>query len=269
MLGTLAYDEGENIAYEDMPDLEKFMLHRLYELDRLVNEAYDGFDFKRITRALLDFSIVDLSAFYFDIRKDSLYCDAPSSIKRKSAIHVVREIFERMVTWLAPMLPFTMEEAWLERHPESKSVHFEQFRKTPDSWCDNELNERWRKIRQVRKVVTGALELERAEKHIGSSLEAAPVVYISDLDLLKAVEGMDMAEIAITSDIVITNAEAPKDAFRLDDVKGVAVEFHKADGKKCARSWRYTQDVGSDPEYPDVSARDAAALHELHALGKI
>ena len=269
MLGTLAYDEGENIAYEDMPDLEKFMLHRLYELDRLVNEAYDGFDFKRITRALLDFSIVDLSAFYFDIRKDSLYCDAPSSIKRKSAIHVVREIFERMVTWLAPMLPFTMEEAWLERHPESKSVHFEQFRKTPDSWCDNELNERWRKIRQVRKVVTGALELERAEKHIGSSLEAAPVVYISDLDLLKAVEGMDMAEISITSDIVITNAEAPKDAFRLDDVKGVAVEFHKADGKKCARSWRYTQDVGSDPEYPDVSARDAAALHELHALGKI
>lgn len=269
MLGTLAHDEGENIAYDSMPDLEKLMLHRLYELNKFINDAYDGFDFKRITRALIDFSIVELSAFYFDIRKDSLYCDAPSSQKRKAALHVVREIFEHMVTWLAPMLPFTMEEAWLERHPESKSVHFEQFRQTPEEWRNDALAERWKKIRQVRKVVTGALELERADKRIGSSLEAAPVVYINDMNLLEAVEGMDMAEICITSDIVITNAEAPSDVFKLEEVSGVAVHSQKANGKKCARSWRYTQDVGSDPEYPDVSARDAAALHELHALGRI
>ncbi|MHC5307985.1 isoleucine--tRNA ligase [Bartonella sp. LJL80] len=269
MLGTLAHDEGEKIAYGDLPDLEKLMLHRLYELDKLVNEGYNAFDFKRITRALIDFSIVELSAFYFDIRKDSLYCDAPSSQKRKAALHVVREIFERMVTWLAPMLPFTTEEAWLERHPESRSIHFEQFRTTPEEWQNDALAERWRKIRQVRKVVTGALELERADKRIGSSLEASPIVYISDMALLEAIEGMDMAEICITSDIMITNAIAPENAFLLDDVTGVAVRPQKADGKKCARSWRYTQDVGSDPTYPDVSARDAAALHELHALGRL
>lgn len=269
MLGTLAHDQGDNIAYNDMPDLEKLMLHRLYELDALVHNAYDAFDFKKITRALLDFSIIELSAFYFDIRKDSLYCDAPSSQKRKAALQVVREIFERMVTWLAPMLPFTMEEAWLERHPTSRSVHFEQFRKTPLEWKNDALAERWRKVRQVRKVVTGALEMERANKHIGSSLEAAPIVYISDISLLESVEGFDMAEICITSDIAITNAQAPENAVILDDVAGVAVVSQKAMGQKCARSWRYTHDIGHDKTYPDVSARDAAALHELHALGRL
>lgn len=269
MLGTLSHDEGDIQAYDDLPDLEKLMLHRLYELNRLVNEAYDGFDFKRITRALLDFCIIDLSAFYFDIRKDVLYCDAPSSNRRKAALQVVREIFEHMVTWLAPMLPFTTEEAWLERYPDSRSVHFEQFRSVPQNWENETLAARWAKIRKVRRVITGALEMERVNKHIGSSLEAAPIVFINDADLLEAIEGIDMAEVSITSDIMITNAQGPADAFHLDDVSGVSVKSEKATGQKCARSWRYTQDVGSDPIYPDVSARDAAALHELHALGQL
>lgn len=269
MLGTLAHDEGDTLPYEELPDLEKLMLHRLYELNRLVHESYNGFDFKRITRALLDFCIVELSAFYFDIRKDALYCDAPSSPRRKAALQVVREIFEHIVTWLAPMLPFTMEEAWLERYPDCRSVHFEQFRPVPDNWENEQLATRWAKIRKVRRVITGALELERADKRIGSSLEAAPVVFINDPELLIAVEGVDMAEISITSDIIITNAKEPEEAFRLDDVSGVAVKPEKATGQKCARSWRYTQDVGADPAYPDVSARDAAALHELHMLGRL
>lgn len=269
MLGTLAHDEGETLPYDVLPDLEKLMLHRLHELDKLVRAEYDAFDFKRITRALLDFCIVDLSAFYFDIRKDALYCDAPSSERRKAALQTVRAIFEHVVTWLAPMLPFTCEEAWLSRYENARSVHLEQFRETPDTWKNDTLAERWRKVRQVRRVVTGALEVERAEKRIGSSLEAAPLVFIHDADLLEAIEGMDMAEICITSDIAVTNAEAPGGAFRLDDVGGVAVMPEKATGKKCARSWRYTQDVGSDPHYPDVSARDAAALHELAALGRL
>ncbi|WP_375706951.1 isoleucine--tRNA ligase [Bartonella sp. AA126HLJHH] len=269
MLGTLAHDDGEEVSYGALPDLEKFILHRLFELDQLINRAYDEFDFKKIMRALLDFSIIELSAFYFDIRKDSLYCDAPSSKKRKASLQVVREIFERMVTWLAPMLPFTMEEAWLERYPESQSVHLEQFRSVPEEWQNQSLAERWKKIRQVRKVVTGALELERANKHIGSSLEAAPIVFISNLVLREALENVDMAEICITSALTITQDTIPSDAFTLNDVEGVGVYPEKALGKKCARSWRYTQDVGSDPAYPDVSARDAAALRELQILGKI
>ncbi|PIT70817.1 isoleucine--tRNA ligase [Bartonella tribocorum] len=269
MLGTLAYDEGEEISYDALPDLEKFILHRLFELDQLINRAYDEFDFKKIMRALLDFSIIELSAFYFDIRKDSLYCDAPSSQKRKASLQVVREIFERIVTWLAPMLPFTMEEAWLERYPESQSVHLEQFRSVPEEWQNQSLAERWKKIRQVRKVVTGALELERADKRIGSSLEAAPIVFISNPVLREALENVDMAEICITSALTITQDTMPSDTFTLNDVEGVGVYPEKALGKKCARSWRYTQDVGSDPAYPDVSARDAAALRELKILGKI
>lgn len=269
MLGTLAYDEGEEISYSALPDLEKFILHRLFELDQLINHAYDEFDFKKIMRALLDFSIIELSAFYFDIRKDSLYCDAPSSQKRKASLQVVREIFERMVIWLAPMLPFTMEEAWLERYPESQSVHLEQFRFVPEEWQNQSLAERWKKIRQVRKVVTGALELERADKRIGSSLEAAPIVFISNPVLREALEDVDMAEICITSALTIVQDTMPLDAFTLNDVEGVGVYPEKALGKKCARSWRYTQDVGSDPAYPDVSARDAAALRELKILGKI
>ncbi|WP_455478752.1 isoleucine--tRNA ligase [Bartonella sp. B10] len=269
MLGTLAHDEREEIPYRVLPDLEKFILHRLFELDQLINQAYNDFDFKKVMRALLDFSIIELSAFYFDIRKDSLYCDAPSSKKRKASLQVVREVFERMVTWLAPMLPFTMEEAWLERYPESCSVHLEQFRSVRQEWQNKSLAERWKKVRQVRKVVTGALELERASKNIGSSLEAAPIVFISNPVLLEALENLDMAEICITSALTIIQDVPPSDAFVLNDVEGVGVCSSKAFGTKCARSWRYTQDVGNDPDYPDVSARDAAALRELQVLGKI
>ncbi len=269
MLGTLAHDHGEEVALADMPELERLMLHRLSELAEVVDKGYDAFDFKRIAKSLLDFMVVDLSAFYFDIRKDALYCDAPSSTRRKAAIAVVRALFERLATWLAPMLPFTTEEAWLSRHPAARSVHLQQFPTTPAEWRDEALAAKWAKVRAVRRVVTGALELERAAKRIGSSLEAAPVVHVTDLDLRAAIEGVDMAEIAITSGITVTASEGPTDAFRLDEVKGVSVEFAPAAGVKCARSWRYTDDVGSDPAFPEVSARDAAALRELRTLGRL
>ena len=269
MLGTLGHDEGEEVALADMPELERLMLHRLSELDQMVRKSYDAFDFKRIAKSLTDFMIVDLSAFYFDIRKDALYCDAPSSVRRKASIVVVRHLFDCVVTWLAPMLPFTMEEAWLDRHKDAVSVHLEQFPDVPAEWRDDALAEKWRKIRQVRRVVTGALELERARKTIGSSLEAAPIVYVADPALMAALDGSDMAEISITSGISVRPGEAPAEAFRLDDVKGVGVLFATAGGAKCARSWRYTDDVGTDPDYPDVSARDAAALKELQALGRL
>ncbi|WP_421853734.1 isoleucine--tRNA ligase [Oricola sp.] len=269
MLGTLAHDEGEAVAYADMPELERLMLHRLWELETIVDKDYDDFDFKRIARNLLDFMVIELSAFYFDIRKDALYCDGPSSVRRKAALQVVDHIFERLVTWLAPMLPFTMEEAWLSRYPDAVSVHLEQFRTCPDAWRDDALAAKWKKVRKVRRVVTGALEIERKEKRIGSSLEAAPVVHVADEELRAAIDGLDMSEICITSSIAVSPEQGPAGAFALDDVAGVTVVPAAAKGRKCARSWRVTEDVGSDSAFPDVSARDAAVLHELQSLGRL
>jgi isoleucyl-tRNA synthetase len=266
MLGTLAHDHGDDIAYAELPELEKLMLHRLAELDQLVRKGYDEFDFKRIVRALSDFANVELSAFYFDIRKDTLYCDAPSSLKRRSALFVIRKLFDCLVLWFAPMMPFTTEEAWLSRDPNAESVHLEQFPVIPADWSNEAVAAKWKHVRAVRRAVTGALEVERKDKRIGSSLEAAPIVHVDDAELIAALEGLDFAEICITSDISVVAGEGPADAFRLEDGTKVSVEPKLAEGTKCARSWKVTKDIGSDPDYPDVSARDAQALRELAAL---
>jgi isoleucyl-tRNA synthetase len=264
MLGSLAHFHPEDITrYERMPDLERLMLHRLSELDPLVRRAYADFDYKRIFAALNTFMTSDLSAFYFDIRKDALYCDPISSLTRRSALTVIEHLFRATVTWLAPMLPFTAEEAWLARYPSSDgSVHLEQFPEIPSSWRNDALAEKWRKVRTVRRVVTGALEIERAAKRIGSSLEAAPMVYVSNPQLFEAVVDVDLAEISITSAATLVETEGPAGAFRLEDVAGVAVEVRRAEGKRCARSWKTLPSVGSEPGFPDVTPRDAKALRE-------
>jgi isoleucyl-tRNA synthetase len=270
MLGSLAHVRAEDrVAPADMPELERLMLHRLAELDAQVRQAYADFDFKRIFAALNAFMTSDLSAFYFDIRKDALYCDPISSLTRKACLTVLDQLFRATVTWLAPMLPFTAEEAWLARHPSAQgSVHLETFPEVPAAWRDEALAEKWRKVRNVRRVVTGALEIERAGKRIGSSLEAAPLVYVSDPDLFGALVDIDLAEISITSAATLVEGDGPAGAFRLDDVRGVAVEVRLAEGRKCARSWKILPSVGSDPAYPDVSPRDAQALREWDALRK-
>jgi isoleucyl-tRNA synthetase len=266
MLGTLAhFRPGQAVAEKDMPDLERLMLSGLARLDPLVRKSYDDFDYKRIETALSHFMAVDLSAYYFDIRKDALYCDAPSSVRRRAALTVIDRLFDCLVKWLAPMLPFTMEEAWLHRHGGEGSVHLEQFPEVPASWRDKALETRWEKIWQVRSVITGALEIERRDKRIGSSLEAAPEVYVSNAELLAAVRGIDIAEIAITSDARLIEGEGPAGAFCLPEVKGVAVVPSLAEGRKCARSWKVSPEVGEDPDYPDVTLRDAAALREWAA----
>jgi isoleucyl-tRNA synthetase len=272
MLGTLAHDEGEVTALKDMPELEQLMLHRLSELDEQVRKGYDEFEFRKIAKALMDFMVVELSAFYFDIRKDALYCDAPSSAKRKASIEVVRHLFDCLIKWTAPLLPFTTEEAWLSLYADRKSVHLEQFPVLPGSWRNEALAEKWEKVKSVRRVVTAALEHERAKKVIGSSLEAAPKVWIAPSgEMLNAVKDIDMAEICITSgfEILPVGTDMSQVGFWLDDTKGVGVIPALASGVKCARSWRYTNDVGSDPDFPEVSARDAAALKELKALGRL
>ncbi len=265
MLGSLAHATNEEIALADMPELERLMLHRLAELDDLVRKAYWDFDYKRIFHHLFTFMTVELSAFYFDIRKDALYCDAASSVRRKASLYVIDKLFNCLVTWMAPMLPFTMEETWTSRYGDGACVHLEQFPAVPADWRDDALAAKWAKIRTVRRVITGALEVERREKRIGSSLEAHPVVHVTDPALMAALEGKDMADIAITSQLTLSADPAPAGAFTLDDTPGVAVVPGLAEGRKCARSWKILPEVGSDPDYPDVTLRDAAALREWDA----
>ena len=270
MLGSLAhFRDKERVALADMPALERLMLHRLAELDALVRKGYADFDFKRVFAQLNAFLTSDLSAFYFDIRKDALYCDPISSVKRKACLTVLDHLLRCTACWLAPMLPFTAEEAWLARYPSSEgSVHLELFPELPTTWRDEALAEQWRKVRLVRRVITGALEIERAHKRIGSSLEAAPVVHVADPDLFATLLDVDLAEIAITSAATLVQGDGPPDAFRLDEVKGVAVEVRLAEGRKCARSWKILPSIGADPAYPDVSPRDAQALREWEAMRK-
>jgi isoleucyl-tRNA synthetase len=265
LLGNLAhYQESLAVPYAEMPELERYMLSRLAELNDAVREGYWAFDFKRAFHALLNFAVNDLSAFYFDIRKDALYCDPYASLTRRAALTVLDRVFAALTAWLAPMLCFTMEEAWLNRFPgDDASVHLRQFPEIPNAWRDDALAEKWRKVRAVRRVVTGALEIERKEGRIGSSLEAAPKVYIADKDLRAALSGVDLAEIAITSGARLMLGEGPESAFRLDDVKGVAVVFERAQGVKCARSWKILAEVGSDPEFPELSPRDAEAVRQF------
>ncbi|HXN88402.1 MAG TPA: isoleucine--tRNA ligase, partial [Methylocella sp.] len=269
MLGSLAhYDPANTTGFEAMGELERLMLHRLSELDGEIRDAYANFDYKRVVARLTAFLNSDLSAFYFDIRKDTLYCEPPSSEKRRAALEAIEQIFRCVTLWLAPVLVFTSEEAWLARYPGAISVHLEAFPKIPSAWRDDALAEKWEQIRAVRSVVTGALEIERAQKRIGSSLEAAPRVFVADTGLRAVLETIDFAEVCITSNIVIEAGEGPIGAFRLSGTPGVAVLPALAEGRKCARSWKISPLVGGDPEYPDVSPRDARALRELRALGQ-
>ena len=267
LLGNLAdFEDGEKVAYTDMPELERYMLHRLAELDTLVRDNYAHFDFRKIYQSLFNFMTVDLSAFYFDIRKDTLYCDAASSLERRACRTVMDIAFHCLTRWFAPVLCFTTEEVWQSRFGVSDdSVHLQQFVEMDAVWQDDALAAKWDNIRKVRRVVTGALEIERREKRIGSSLEAAPVVHIGDADLMAALDGQNMADICITSQIELTDNAAPSDAFTLEEVAGVAVVPKMAEGKKCQRSWKILPEVGSVEGYPDLTPRDAAAVAEYDA----
>ena len=267
LLGSLdGFADEERVPVAEMPELERYILHRLTEMDALVRGAYNDYDFKRAVHQLANFMNVELSAFYFDIRKDALYCDPYSSVRRRACRTVMDELFACLTAWLAPVLCFTMEEVWLTRFPsEDGSVHLRQFPELHESWRNEKLSEKWKRVRELRRVVTGALEVERREKRIGSSLEAAPKVYTERQDLLDAMSGLDLAEIAITSEAELIKGDGPADAFRLEDVAGVAVVPALAEGKKCARSWKISAEVGSVPGYPDITPRDAEAVKEWEA----
>ncbi|WP_340691555.1 isoleucine--tRNA ligase [Hyphomonas sp.] len=277
MLGALeGYTAEEAIAADKMPGLERWVLHRLSELDAQVRAAYNVYDFKKVMSLLINFCGVDLSAVYFDIRKDSLYCDprfetaeawdkatAVFGNRRRAARTVMATVLERLLTWLAPVMPFTMEEAFLESHIKDRaaSVHLLQFPDTPPGWQDAELAARWEKIFTVRRVVTGALEVERREKRIGASLESSPRVLISDEALIKAFKGEDAGDLFITSGAELVHSSAGEGGgFTLDDTPGVIVYPVKADGVKCRRSWKYFDPATANPAFPDITPRDALSV---------
>jgi isoleucyl-tRNA synthetase len=283
MLGALdGWTEAEAIEARKMPGLERWVLHRLSELDEQVRAAYNVYDFKKVMSLLINFCGVDLSAVYFDVRKDSLYCDprfeteevwdgdtANFGNRRRAARTVMAAVLERLLTWLAPVMPFTMEEAFLESHLKGSvaSVHLLQFPDTPVGWRDADLAARWEKIFTVRRVVTGALEVERREKRIGASLESTPRVLIADEALIEAFKGEDAGDLFITSGAeLVHSATGEGGGFTLDDTPGVVVHPVKASGVKCRRSWKYFDPANADPAFPDITPRDALAVKAWDAM---
>ncbi len=261
LLGALdGFEAAERLDVGDMPPLERYVLHRLWGLDRTVRDAYGRYAFSDVVRPLADFCSNDLSALFFDIRRDALYCDRPDSIRRRACRTVMDAVFERLTIWLAPLIPFTMEEAWGARFPDAGFNSVRVFPDTPDAWRHDAEEVRWAKVERVTRVVTGALEVERRDKRLGAALEAAPRVHIADPALIAAFEGLDAAEVFRTSQATLVAGAGPADAFRLEGDDTVAVEAIKASGRKCARSWRILPEVGSDSRYPELSRRDADAV---------
>ncbi len=260
MLGSLAdFSEADRVAPEDMPRLERWVLSRLADLDEQVRKGYAAFDFQGVFSAVFTFATVDLSSFYFDIRKDALYCDG-DTLRRRSARTVLDTLFHRLTTWLAPVLVFTMEEVWLERFPgDDSSVHLVDFPETPADWRNAELETAMAKIRRVRRAVTAALEVQRQDKVIGSSLEAAPIVYIEDSETRDLLATFDVDDMCITSGLSVTGDPAPAEAFRVPEIEGVGVVFEKAEGAKCQRCWKILPDVGRHA-HDDVCGRCDEAL---------
>jgi isoleucyl-tRNA synthetase len=241
------------------------VLHRLAELDRIVRDAYGRQEFRGLLTTLHNFCAVDLSAFYFDIRKDSLYCDRPDAPKRRAVRTVMDKLFDCMTAWLAPILCFTAEEAWLARHGDNGegSVHLTLFPEVPAAWLDPALGARWDRIRELRRVVTGALELARADKKIGASLQAHPALHVARAEDRALMASVDMAEIAITSGLTLANGEAPAGAFTLTEVPGVAAVVGLASGEKCARCWKVLDEVGTIAAHPELCHRCADAVEHL------
>lgn len=268
LLGNLAdFEDSEKLSHSEMPELERWVLHRLWVIDRDIRRDCENFDFHGIFSALHNFCAVELSAFYFDVRKDSLYCDPKGARRRRAARTVLDQVFECLTAWLAPFLCFTADEAWLLRNPgDAGSVHLLDFPALPEAWRDDALAEKWAMLRTLRRVVTGALEIKRAEKSIGSSLQAAAALYATD-DFRSVCDGLNLPELFITSEARFVDGDAPDEAFELEEVPGVRVVVGQADGEKCARCWQFLPEVGKAPDQADICARcrDAVEAHQAAA----
>ena len=271
LLGALdGFSVAEAVGVEAMPEPERWVLHRLAQLDQLVRHSVVAFDFHGMFTALHNFCAVDLSAFYFDIRKDRLYCDPPDDIRRRAVRTVLDRCFDCLVRWLAPVICFTAEEAWLARHGDmpGRSVHLELFADVPAEWRDQALDQRWQVLRDLRRVVTGALELERAAKRLGSSLQAAVELFVPE-GLIDVLRGIDLAELCITSAGTVRIGPVPGDAFTLPDVAGIGARVSAAPGERCERCWRVLPEVGQVPGYDDLCRRCADVVDRNKAFAGV
>ncbi len=261
LLGALAgFEEAERVAAADMPPLERFILHRLAELDAQVRTAYENYLFQDAVRPLIAFCQDELSALFFDIRRDALYCDQPGSLRRRAARTVMDLVFERLTIWLSPLIAFTAEEAWTTRFPEAGANSLRVFPQTPAAWRDPALAAQWDAVLGVRRAVTGALEVSRRDKLIGSSLEAHVDIHAPADFAWPFGEEIPLEDVMITSSAALKTGPAPAGAFTLAESPGVAVSVRRAEGRKCARSWKITPQVGTDPRYLDLTPRDAEAV---------
>lgn len=244
LIANLSYYK-EDVAYENLSDLDKWVLHYVYELDNLYEKTFsETFTIHIFFNKLFNFILTDLSALYFDIKKDVLYCDAEDSANFKGTLTVLNVLFDFMLKWLSPFIPFTMEEAYSKRYSKDLGTLFLfDFKSAKDEWKNEEIFNSWEQIKKIRKVVTGCLEQKRALKEIGSSLEASPTVYVS-AEYKALIENINFADICITSSIKIKDLSEAKDGmYSLPDVEGVFVEFAKADGEKCDRCWKFFEEL--------------------------
>jgi isoleucyl-tRNA synthetase len=249
LLGSLAgFSDAERVAYADMPELEKWVLHRLAELDARIRASVQSYDWTGVYPELHNFCATDLSAFYFDVRKDAVYCDRPDSLRRRAARTVLDHLHRCLTTWLAPVLCFTAEEAWCARFGEPDSVHLQQFPDVPAEWRDDALAARWETIRAIRRRITVPIEEARRANTLGSSLQASVTLPLND-EHTSLLNQDQWAEIAIVSDVrVVSDASEPVATIR------------PASGSKCARCWRVLTEVGQQPTHPALCERCADAV---------
>ena len=238
LLGNLN-DKFEKIDFEkinikELPELEQYMLHKVFNLNVLFKKYFNDYNFHSLYKELLHFCTLDLSAFYFDIRKDTLYCDSIESKKRKSSIKFLNIIFEILLKWYAPILSFTTEEIYsLMKIGSNNSIHLEKFPVIPSNWNNKNLEAKWNELIKIRDTCNSSIEIKRASKEIGSSLEANLLINLND-KLIKIAEGVDFSELCITSSAIIKKLEKK-------DSEEIKVETKKAKGKKCPVCWKISE----------------------------
>lgn len=231
LLGSLdGFSDSEILPYAELPGLERWVLHRLAELDATLRAAIENHDWTGVYPAIHHFCATDLSAYYFDIRKDALYCDRPDSLRRRAVRTVLDQLHRCLTTWLAPVLVFTAEEAWQIRFGTETSVHAQQFPAIPAEWRDEALAETWAKVRDIRRLGTTKLEAMRQGGQIGASLQAAvTLAFPEGADTL--LSAADWADMLIVSTVDLETGDA------------IAAEATVAAGEKCARCWRVLPEV--------------------------
>ncbi|MCZ4342610.1 isoleucine--tRNA ligase [Sphingomonadaceae bacterium G21617-S1] len=247
LLGALdGFSDAEKVAPAEMPELERYVLHLLASLDAELKDATAAFEFNRYARALTDFANNDLSAFFFDIRKDSLYCDAPTDPKRRAYRTVLDTLFHALVRYASPILCFTAEEVWGTRFPDAGSVHLLTWPEVDAGWQNDDLRMRWELLRRYRVKLTGEIEPLRREKVIGSSLEVNVTALSYDPAEAALLRGVDLAELGIVARVDVVDGDPAAAAQLAGGGDPIAFEVAKTDYEKCGRCWRHLPEVTSD-----------------------